>query len=117
MMLRPQVLGKEITTTNLSKPNTPDFVVVNGRNRDIKIYYVTIVPDTTFKSSGAIVIEHEGNPNLIEFSAGTLVRASELVLQMTTEGARFDRNASLKVFTWLFSAGTGKCSVFITIGE
>jgi len=113
---RPEIKDKEISTTATAKQNTPDFEVKNLRNKDIKIFYITILPDPTFKTNGILLAEIEGQPTILEIEAGSLVRTSELVLGMTPNGAIFPRNTTLKFFAWVTS-GTGKVTVFVTIGE
>lgn len=117
MIIRPQIKSSNISTTNLSKPNTSDFIISNTRNKDIKIFYITLVPDAFFKSNGNVTVEIDGDPILLEFVNGELERTTDLTLQLTPYGSLFPRNSVLKVFTWLDIAGTGELSIFITIGE
>lgn len=113
---RVEIIGENLTTSASAKPNVANLVITNGRQKDIRIFYITLVPDSAFKTLGNVFIDVEGHSDILQFSAGTLKRASELVLKMTEEGALFPNNTRIKVFIW----GNGtpiELSVFITIGE
>jgi len=105
-----------VTTTATVKPTTPNISLKNPLDKDSKVYEISFLPDTSFKTKGIIEIYVD---DAIVFEHNAVADFTDLVdlkIKFRT-GKRIKRGKKVEVFVWTSDGSSSKCLFVIQFGE
>ena len=101
MIKRAESFIKRIQTNNQSKPNTADLFFKNGRNKDILLFNIGVVPNIDFLTKGRLTIRISTLPTILELNPNDLLDIKEFNTNYSQAGGLvFPRNEKLEAFAW-----------------
>ena len=101
MITRAESFIKRIQTTNQEKPVSPDLTFHNGRNKDILLLNIGVVPNIDFLIKGHLTIRIDGEPTNLEIIPNDLLDVKEFNTNYSLSGGLlFKRNTHLEVYAW-----------------
>lgn len=104
---------ERISTSATSRAGTPDVkLLIIAKNQ--RLFHISIVPDATFKTNGALDIELNGT-KLIGIKTAHLTDTDALTIPIPNEGVILNQNTAIEFFSWV-SAGTGALTVLVLTG-
>jgi hypothetical protein len=85
--------------------------LINGN----RIYHASVIPDTSFKTLGNIIIR-VGNSDLLTIDAGDLTDTDALSIPLPPEGLILNSGENIEVFIWSLDGTAVTCTVMVLTG-
>ena len=105
-----------VTTTATARPTKADISLKNPLDKDSKVYEISFIPDSTFKTKGIIEI-HIDDALVFEHKAvADFTDLVDMKLKFRT-GKRIKRGKKVEVFVWTSDGSSSKCLFVIQFGE
>lgn len=104
------------TTTNISKQNDADLEFENPLDKEIVVKTVSIVPDSSFKTKGMMLIKVNGTTIFKNKAVADFTDVSESIVEIL-EGKTIDAKEKLEVFIWSPDATSVSLTSQVTFGE
>jgi len=108
----------QVAATQTTKPDEADYKQNNPFQKNVKIYSVGIVPNSTFQTEGRIQINVNNVAFMPETDAAAFTDLLDLNIPIpTSKGLELERSKPVEVFAWNPSGNQAFVTVAFLIGE